>query len=61
MVLRMSRALAVLLLMTAPALAWEARPGPICELVHDGENASVRLTYDPAIPEYTIAITPGRP
>lgn len=50
----------------APALAWEAIAGPICELVHDDETASVRLTYDPAIPEYSIAITverqwPGAP
>jgi hypothetical protein len=58
---RTLRALAIVLLTTAPALAWEARPGPICELVHDGENASVRVTYDPTIPEYAIAITPTRP
>jgi hypothetical protein len=57
----MLRTLAVLLLTTAPALAWEARSGRICELVHEGESASVRVTYDPAIPEYAIAITPGRP
>lgn len=57
----MLRALAVLLLTAAPALAWEARSGRVCELVHDGENASVRVTFDPAIPEYSIAITPERP
>ncbi|MEM8876230.1 MAG: hypothetical protein AAGD23_00020 [Pseudomonadota bacterium] len=56
----MLRVIAILLLTTAPALAWEARSGRICELVHDGENASVRLTYDPAIPEYSIAITLSR-
>lgn len=57
----MLRALAILLLSTAPALAWEVRQGRICELVHDGEDASVRVTYDPALPEYAIAITPKRP
>ena len=57
----MIRALAVLLLTTAPALAWEATSGRVCELVHDGENAFVRVTYDPAIPEYAIAITPKGP
>ncbi len=57
----MVRILIVLLLATAPALAWEAKSGPVCELVHDGENASVRVTYDPAILEYSIAITPDRP
>ena len=57
----MFRSLAFLLLSTAPALAWEARLGEICELIHDGETASVRVTFDPAIPEYAIAITPARP
>lgn len=57
----MFRALAILFLTAAPALAWEARPGPVCELVHDGKTAAVRVTYDPAIPEYAIAITPDRP
>ena len=44
-----------------PALAWEARSGDVCELTHEGQAASIRVTYDPAIPEYTIAITPDRP
>lgn len=55
----MLRAVAILLLTAVPAIAWETRVGPICELVYDGENASVRLTYDPGIPEYSIAITLG--
>ncbi len=58
---RMLRALAVLLLTATPALAWEARSGRVCELTHEGEAARVRVTYDPAIPEYAIAITPDRP
>ena len=57
----MLRALAILLLTASPALAWEARSGRVCELTHEGEAASVRVTYDPAMPEYTIAITPDRP
>ncbi len=57
----MLRTLAVLLLTSAPALAWEARSGRVCELVHDGETAFVRVTFDPAIPEYSIAITPVLP
>ena len=57
----MLRALAVLLLTSAPALAWEARSGRICELVHDGKTAFVRVTYDPAIPQYSIEITPEHP
>ncbi|MCR9257823.1 MAG: hypothetical protein NXI16_17205 [Alphaproteobacteria bacterium] len=53
----MLRPLIALLLMITPAVAWEATPGPICALTHDGRDAFVRLTYDPSIPEYSIAIT----
>ncbi len=58
---RMLRALAVFLLTAAPALAWEANSGRVCELNHAGEDAEVRVTYDPAVAEYAIAITPDRP
>ena len=54
----MLRILTILLLTATPALAWEARMGPVCQLVHEGETAHVRVTYDPAISEYAIAITP---
>lgn len=54
----MLRAVAILLCTTAPALAWEARvSGRVCELIHEEDAARVRITYDPAIPEYSIAIT----
>jgi hypothetical protein len=29
----------------------------VCELTHDDEAARVRVTYDPAIPQYAIAVT----
>ena len=57
----MLRVLSILLLSCGPALAWEVRTGSICELVHEGENASVRVTYDPAIPLYALEIMPGSP
>ena len=57
----MLRTLAVLLLTIAPTFAWEAKSGRVCHLVHDSKNVSVRVSYDPAIPEYSIAITPERP
>ena len=57
----MFRALAILLLTTAPALAWEASSGEVCELTYDGDAAQVRVTYDPAIAEYAIEITPDQP
>lgn len=56
----MLRAIAILLLTASPALAWESRLGPVCELVHQGETVHVRVTYDSAVPEYAIAITPDR-
>ena len=40
-----------------PAPAWEIRPGPVCEMAHEGEAGTVRVTYDPAIGEYAIMLT----
>ena len=57
----MLRTLAILLLTATPAVAWEATSGRVCELTHEDEVARVRVTYDPAIPEYAIAISPARP
>lgn len=55
------RALIFLLLAGSPVLAWEVEVGRLCELVHDGGDASVRVTYDPSIPEYAIEISRARP
>lgn len=49
-------ALCLTLLAAAPAPAWEARIGAICTLTHATETAETVLTYDPALPEYTITI-----
>lgn len=57
----MLRALAVLLLTATPALAWEAKSGDVCALAHEAEAGQVRVTYDPTITEYAIAITLDRP
>lgn len=59
----MVRALTALFLAVAPALAstpalaWEAKIDRVCELIHEGADASVRVTYDPAVPEYAISIS----
>lgn len=53
--------LIVFLLLAGPALAWEYKPGSICELTHENAEAQVRITYDVAISEYAIAITLNRP
>jgi hypothetical protein len=46
----------------APAHAWQAGvEGRFCTLDHSGAEAEVRLTYDPTLPEYTIAIRLAEP
>lgn len=57
---RLLQALAVLSFSATPAAAWEAEFTPICTLSHEGADASVRVTYDPAIAEYAISITRER-
>ncbi|MEE4118106.1 MAG: excinuclease ABC subunit B [Paracoccaceae bacterium] len=44
------------LLATAPAPAWEARIGTVCELTHAEAGGEVRVTYDPRVAEYAITI-----
>lgn len=47
----------VLVASLAPAHAWQAGlEGGLCTLDHSAAAAEVRLTYDPSLPEYTIAI-----
>ncbi|MEL6920961.1 MAG: hypothetical protein AAFO77_08025 [Pseudomonadota bacterium] len=48
-------------ILTGPALAWEARFGAVCELIYEGEPATVRVIYDPAVPEYSISVTTSDP
>lgn len=51
-----------LTIFAAPALAWQAGiEGALCTLDHSGAEAEVRLTYDPSLPEYTIAIRAAEP
>lgn len=49
--------LALALLWGGAATAWEIRPGPVCEMAHEGEAGTVRVTYDPALGEYAILLT----
>jgi len=40
-----------------PAFAWQAGvEDGLCTLDHSGAEAELRLTYDPTLPQYTIAI-----
>lgn len=57
----MRLALAFALLAT-PLHAWEFTPTPVCTLSHETQEAALRVTYDPALPEpYAIAITRALP
>lgn len=61
MVLRLTIAF-VLAISALPANAWVAGISEgICTLEHAGPDGEVRLTYDPSIPLYTIAITRAEP
>lgn len=56
----MLRMIAILIFAVTPATAWEVELGRVCMLVHDEGSASVRVTYDPSVPEYAIAISRDR-
>lgn len=43
------------------AQAWEFTPGTPCVLTHEAQGVAVRLTYDPTIPLYSIALTQTAP
>ena len=49
------------MLLASPAIAWEFTPTPICTLTHIAQEVEVVVTYDPALPEYTITLTTPDP
>jgi hypothetical protein len=52
------RSLIALLLLTAPALAWDFIPTPICTILNDTPDLLIRVTFDPTQPEpYGITLT----
>lgn len=56
------RALILLTLLAAPASAWEFSSTPVCTILHDTADLSLRITFDPAQPEpYAISLTRPRP
>ncbi len=57
----MLRTLAILLLITTPAVAWDAKSDDICTLIHNDADAAVRVTYDISTQSYSISITPKLP
>lgn len=51
------RILLALAVLPLPAAAWEFSPDPICTLTHQAEDAEIVITYDAALPEYTLTVT----
>lgn len=45
-----------LLLLAAPANAWEFSSTPICTLSHETQESSVVVTYDPATLQYELTL-----
>lgn len=48
-------------LMASPAAAWEFSPSPICTLSHSIADATITVTYDAGLPEYSISVTRTTP
>lgn len=46
-----------LALIASPAAAWEFSPSPICTLTDTGPAGTITITYDAALPEYSLTIT----
>jgi hypothetical protein len=46
-----------LTLLTSPAFAWDFTSGAVCTLSDATDTAEIVLTYDPALPRYTLSIT----
>lgn len=55
------RAMIALLLMSAPAAAWEFTPGLPCLLTHTQAGIAVELTHDPTQPLFSITLTRAIP
>jgi hypothetical protein len=52
------RPVIALFLLTSPALAWDFTPTPICTILNDAPDLSIRVTFDPSQPEpYAISLT----
>jgi hypothetical protein len=56
------RAVLTLLLLAAPAQAWDFSPTPICTILNDTPGLSIRVTYDPSERQpYAITLTRPEP
>ena len=49
--------LIALVVCATPAAGWEFSPRPVCTLTHSSDSGVITVTYDAALPEYTLTIT----
>lgn len=49
------------MLLASPAAAWDFAPGIPCVLTHTTATETIRLTYDPTQPLYTLTISGQNP
>lgn len=56
----MLRIVAILMLASTPAAAWEANSDGLCTLLHNEGAGSVRVAYDTSTQTYSISITSSR-
>lgn len=56
------RALIALALLPTPALAWDFTATPVCTILEDTADLSIRVTFDPTLAEpYAITLTRPTP
>jgi hypothetical protein len=56
------RTLIALLFLASPVQAWDFSPTPICTIINNTPDLSIRVTYDPTQPQpYAISLTRPEP
>ena len=51
------RIILALACLATPATAWEFTPSPICTLTDSSDAATITVTYDASLPEYSVTLT----
>lgn len=53
----MKKLIALFLLISSQANAWEFSGTPLCTVLHEGADMTLEMTYDPGLGEYTLNLT----
>lgn len=43
--------------LAAPVFAWEFSASPVCTLTHTDSTGTITVTYDAALPQYSVTVT----